>query len=152
MSDILQNTADWFTRSTPKPTTKNVSTQIGVHFEEVREMIQELTPRTPEAKAILEQANNALENLQALMKRDETAIAVHPSNHLDFLDSLCDQTVTATGVAVLMGFDFLGAMAETNGSNWSKFVNGECIRDPETQKIMKGPDYYKSNLVPFLPK
>lgn len=152
MNDTLQNTAEWFRQATPSPTTQNQSTQMGVHFEEVREMVQELTPRTPEAKAILEAANNALDNLQALLKRDATAIGVHPSNYKNFLDSLCDQIVTATGTGVLFGMDVPGAQTEVNASNWSKFVDGKPVRDPDTQKILKGPLYFKPDLTKYLPQ
>lgn len=152
MSDTLQNTAEWFRQATPNPTTQNQSTQMGVHFEEVREMILELTPRTPQAKVILEAADQALHDLQALLKIDPTAIGVHPSNFKDFVDSLCDQIVTAVGTGVLLGFDVPGAQAEVNASNWSKFVDGKPIRDPDTQKILKGPDYFEPDLTKYLPK
>lgn len=152
MSDTLQNTAEWFRQASPTPSAQNLSTQMGVHFEEVREMILELTPRTPEADVILKAANAALENLQALLKRDATAIGVHPGDHKLFLDSLCDQIVTATGVGTFFGMNIPGAMAEVNASNWSKFVDGKPIRDPDTQKILKGPDYFKPDLTKYLPQ
>ena len=152
MSDTLQNTAEWFRQASPTPSAQNQSTQMGVHFEEVREMLMELTPRTPEAAAILEAANNALDNLQALLKRDATAIGVHPSNLPMFLDSLCDQIVTATGVGTFFGVDVPGAMDEVNASNWSKFVDGKPVRDPVSQKILKGPDYFKPDLKKYIPQ
>lgn len=149
MKDILNETYQWFETATPNPTTKNKSTQMGCHFEEVREMIQELTPRTPEAKAILEAANNALDNLQALLKRDDTAIDIYPGNRAAMLDALCDQIVTATGVAHHFKMDILGGMTETNNSNHSKFVDGQCIRD-QNQKIAKGPNYFKADYSKFV--
>lgn len=151
MNDTLQNTAEWFRKSTPSPTLKNISTQMGVHFEEVAEMIEALGPTTPEAKLLLDSAHAALENLSALMKRDQTAVMVRLSRQNDLLDSICDQIVTATGSGVFLGMNVPGALAEVNASNWSKFHNGECLRD-ENQKIIKGPDYFKPNLKPFLPE
>lgn len=152
MSDTLQNTAEWFRQASPTPSDQNRSTQMGVHFEEVREMIQELTPRTPEADAILKAADAALDNLQALLKRDATAIGLHPSNMKMFLDSLCDQIVTATGCGTFFGMDVPGAQTEVNASNWSKFVDGKPVRDPVSQKILKGPDYFKPDLTKYLPQ
>ena len=101
---------------------------------------------------ILQAANNALDNLQALLKRDSTAIGVHPSNYTNFLDSLCDQIVTAVGVGTFFGMDVPGAQIEVNASNWSKFVDGQPIRDPDTQKILKGAGYFKPDLWKYIPQ
>lgn len=152
MNDTLQNTAEWFRKSTPTPSLKNISTQIGVHFEEVREMVIELTGTTPEAQVALHEAQVALKVLGDLMKTDPTAVTCLMENRLNLLDSLCDQIVTATGSGVFFGMNVPEALAEVNGSNWSKFVDGEPVRDPVSQKIMKGPSYYKPNLLPFLPQ
>lgn len=152
MSDILKNTVAWFHAATPNPTQQNISTQMGCHFEEVKEMVDCLTPRTKEAQVILQQAQAALDNLAGLMKRDATAIGLHPSDYVDFVDSLGDQIVTATGSGTYLGMDVPGALDEINKSNHSKFVDGKPVRDPDSQKILKGPDYFKANLKPFVPQ
>ena len=60
--------------------------------------------------------------------------------------SLCDQIVTAVGVAHCAGMKIVDGLHEVNRSNWSKFdENGEPILD-ETRKIIKGPNYTKPDL------
>ena len=46
------------------------------------------------------------------------------SQRIAVLDAICDQIVTAVGVAYMMGMDIEGALAEVNRSNWSKFKGG----------------------------
>ena len=65
------------------------------------------------------------------------------------LDAICDQLVTATGFAYMMGLNPVGGLSEVNESNWSKFVDGEPQFDVNN-KIKKGPDYRKPDLSPFV--
>ena len=59
------------------------------------------------------------------------------------LDALCDQVVTATGVAVLAGMDFEPALAEVNRSNYTKFnADGTPYIKPDG-KIGKNPETYQ---------
>ncbi|WNO48503.1 hypothetical protein [Achromobacter phage SE2] len=140
----------WFTQSTPNPTSTNRSTQIGCHFEEVSEMVESLTGTSHLASLRLKEVREALHNLAELCKTDPGAVVVMDKDRLDFADSLCDQVVTAIGSGVFYKIDMLGAVNEVNDSNWSKFVNGQPVRDPSTQKIMKGPDYFKPDLSKFV--
>jgi predicted HAD superfamily Cof-like phosphohydrolase len=146
---ILSHTKDWFEKAVPNPNTKNFTTQLGVHFEEVAEMITEITPENDEVGSALLDALTSVKHLGELLKRAGGAY-VQEAHHKDFLDSICDQIVTATGVAHMSNFDILGAMNEVNRSNFSKFGdNGEPIFDAN-MKVTKGPNYEKANLNEFI--
>lgn len=127
----------WFKKAVPEPTDKNRAVQYGVHLEEVAEML--------EAVNAVDEANT-IHNLSNDYKHWQPFIT---DNNEELLDSLCDQIVTAVGVAYMMGYDIRGALAEVNRSNWSKFENGEPIFD-ENGKIKKGPNYSPPDLKAFL--
>jgi hypothetical protein len=149
-SSTLSATFHWFELARPNPTSKQFHTQTGVHFEEVAEMIDEITPTSPKATVLLHEAKVALKALATYLKESDEVITVEPQARTNFLDSLCDQIVTATGVGQHCGFPMVEAMDEVNASNWSKFVDGQPIVN-ENQKIMKGPDYFKPDLSAFVP-
>jgi len=150
--NTLARTADWFSFATPQPTPRDVQTQIGVHIEEVREMVLELESVTVTGADLLEAAQIALHNLAEYLKNSQPGLVHVPAEKLqNFLDSLCDQIVTATGVGTYMHFKMVEAMDEVNYSNFSKFgEDGKPIRHPETNKILKGPYYVKPDLAAFL--
>lgn len=145
----LERTLKWFAEAKPNPTEKDLSIQMGVHFEEVSEMVENISAHDPEARAKLQIAFDALKSLGDCMKNNPTHYYVRDENRSELLDALCDQVVTATGTAYMLGFKFNGAMQEVNDSNWSKFVDGKAILN-EQGKIAKGPDYFKPNLIPYL--
>lgn len=134
------NIVQWFEKAVPSPSPKNQAVQIGCHFEEVNEMLRALGMR-----------DVFLENAPAAFKQAKTlgSIAQRPIDKTELLDSLCDQIVTAIGVGHMMGFDILGALAEVNRSNWSKFENGNPIFD-ENGKIKKGADYFPPDLTKYI--
>lgn len=129
----------WFKRAVPTPTDKSRAVQYGVHLEEVTEMASV--------------TNTSEELIQKLFsdsqyfKKYATSLSVY--DRKEFLDSLCDQIVTAVGVAYMNGFDIVGALQEVNRSNWSKFENGEPLFD-ENGKIKKGPNYSPPDLSKFV--
>jgi hypothetical protein len=149
-ANTLSATFAWFEVARPNPTSKQFHTQTGVHFEEVAEMVEEIRPLTPSATVLLHDAKVALKALATYLKQNDGAITVEPENRKDFLDALCDQIVTSTGVGCHLGFPMVSAMDEVNASNWSKFVDGKPVFD-ENQKIAKGPAYFKADLAQFLP-
>jgi len=122
---------------------KNIIQQTAYHFEEVAEMCEALGNQKT-ADALIEYKEKLLSltaaEYELLWKRaDKTAL----------LDALCDQVVTATGVAQYAGMNFDGALTEVNKSNWSKFDEaGNPIIDPNG-KILKGPNYFKPELKKF---
>ena len=149
--DSITDIRNWFKAAKPEPTDKDRLTQIGCHFEEVDEMITSILPRS---------------SLGDYMSADELAREYKNSNdgdvvnkayfnscvhNLGLLDALCDQIVTATGVAYMMGFDIEGALKEVVRSNNSKMVDGKFTFD-DNGKIMKPDSYSEPDLTPFLNK
>ena len=127
----------WFKRAVPEPTDKNRAVQYGVHLEEINEMFV---------------AENGEDSRELLEWSKEYKTGAYPpiiKDKKEFLDSLCDQIVTAVGVAYMNGFDIVGALQEVNRSNWSKFENGEPLFD-ENGKIKKGPNYSPPDLSKFV--
>lgn len=135
--------ARWFQLAVPTPTDKNRAVQIGVHFEEVTEMLDALN--APAAVC------DSLRTLSETLKTGMTVKldALDEEHRLELLDALCDQIVTAIGVAHMMRMNIVGALAEVNRSNYSKFVNGLPVFN-EHGKIAKGPGYSKPDLRPFV--
>lgn len=138
MIDIIQL---WFKKAVPNPTDKNRAVQYGCHLEEITEMLDEVLQVNQDATDLLQDEANWF----------KTKFDGNPTirDKEEFLDSLCDQIVTAVGVAYMNGFDIVGALQEVNSSNWSKFENGEPIFD-ENGKIKKGPNYRPPDLSKFV--
>lgn len=150
MQDALARTLEWFKKAVPSPSTKNFTTQVGVHFEEVREMIAEITPRDMATHNLLLDANMALQRLADHLKENSQTIAITNGNRANYLDALCDQIVTAVGCAHMCGLDIIGAVNETNRSNFSKFDSDNKPIFNENMKVMKGPNYTKPDHTPFI--
>ena len=150
MKNTVAEIKNWFQKAVPAPSDKNRAVQLGCHFEEFGEMLlvmgldgidySELAALASELK----DSGKDAESLQLL--RDE----VFPMfDKTELLDALCDQIVTAIGVAHMFGMNIEGALTEVNRSNWSKFVNEAPVFD-ENGKIAKGPDYTPPDLTEFL--
>jgi predicted HAD superfamily Cof-like phosphohydrolase len=149
----LEGTVDFMSKAFPNPTSKNAQTQMGVHFEEVAEMIAELRGSTSGAQLMLQTVLQTMSSFATFIKQAPAGTVYVPAeNSLAFLDSIADQLVTAAGSAVVHGMDPVGALHEVNRSNFSKFdAQGRPIHHPETHKLMKGPNYSEPNLAPFIP-
>lgn len=135
----VQSIANWFTEAVPTPTDKNRSVQIGCHFEEVSEMFDAIGERF---KA------RDISGVGDVYKKSSITFGDNV-NRDELLDSLCDQIVTAIGVAHMFGFNIQGALAEVNRSNYSKFVDGKPVFDANG-KIAKPASYSKPDLSPFV--
>lgn len=146
-NDIITQTQKWFEVAVPNPTSKNISTQIGCHLEEVEEMLQTIYPNGSYDAELLQRAQDAITNLANHMKRKDDAYRIDASTNL--LDALADQIVTATGVGTFLGMNVPGALAEVNRSNYSKFEDGEPVFN-ENKKVMKGKDYTPPDLSPYI--
>jgi predicted HAD superfamily Cof-like phosphohydrolase len=136
---IVPQIIDWFKQAVPVPSDKHRSVQLGVHVEEVSEMFEAMhmaTVATALGK-VADYYKQTPDDTVMLCDRDPT------------LNSLCDQIVTATGVAYMFGMDIQGALNEVNRSNWSKFVDGKPVFDANG-KIAKPPTYSKPDLSPFV--
>lgn len=129
-------------------TAKNQQTQLGVHFEEVAEMIAEINSSNPSTVELLARAHGVLCNLATNLKNTDPSFVIR--DRLAFLDSVCDQLVTATLSAVLFDMDPVGGLNEVNRSNYSKLVDGVMQKAIVTQKWIKGPDYSPPDLTPFI--
>ena len=149
----LLDTKTWFEKAVPNPTLKNFSTQLGVHYEEVAESLEALKGNDAMVTMLLGAAAMAMAAVADMLKQNEHAIEVPEGENAElFLDALCDQIVTATGTGHMLGMDMVGAMTEVNRSNFSKFdEKGNPIFN-ENRKIMKGPNYSKPVLSPYLPQ
>ena len=143
--DSITDIRNWFKAAKPEPTNNDICTQIGCHYEEVAEMATPLMDygvrNTVEAVADRYKSNSVSFNtVVEYLSRD---------NKIELLDSLCDQIVTATGVAYMMGFDIEGALKEVIRSNNSKMVDGKFIFD-DNGKIAKPDSYSEPDLKPFI--
>ena len=148
MNDIITQTTRWFELAHADQGHQKRTVQLGVHFEEVSEMLTALSSSDPVTNTLLDQAQESLEALAAHLKQNSKTVHINAERIL-LLDSLCDQTVTATGVAYDFGYKFPQALREVNRSNFSKFVNGAPVFD-ENGKIKKGPDYTPPNLISYV--
>lgn len=149
---MKSRTTEWFELAVPNPTKKNVHVQLGVHIEEFAEMCEAMVVTTPDSNQ--HAAWRALTQCAKIMARtlkqgEATVVSV---DQKELLDSLCDQRVTAIGVAHMFGFDFDGAVEEVDNSNFSKFKDGKPVFD-ENGKIAKNmATYFKPDLSKFLQK
>jgi predicted HAD superfamily Cof-like phosphohydrolase len=130
-------------------TPKYQHVQAGVHFEEVGEMLDALSPIDPQTSYLVDEANKAIKALASHLKTTTPMHQLNRANDVDMIDSLCDQIVTAIGVAHSFDYNIAGALWEVDASNWSKFVDGRPLFD-SNGKIAKGPDYFKANLENFV--
>lgn len=146
LNDTLENTRQWFLKAVPNPTSKNISTQIGCHLEEVAEMLNAITSNNLERASQIDALRAAIDHVGNLLKKDNSIVI---KDSVELLDSLADQIVTATGVGTFLGMNVPGALAEVNRSNYSKFEDGEPVFN-ENKKVMKGKDYTPPDLSSFI--
>lgn len=142
--DSITDIADWFKKAKPEPTDKDRLTQIGCHYEEVSEMMVACHGDEHLASKTVDNCARGYKNFL-----EEIAFSAQPHDHIELLDALCDQIVTATGVAYMMGFDIEGALKEVIRSNNSKMVDGKFEFD-DNGKITKPTSYSKPDLTPFI--
>lgn len=149
MNNTLVQINNWFKEAVPEPTKDKQRVQMGVHYEEVSEMLESISETSnSHYRTQITATFQSLRILSDSMKKNpDFDLVVKDRDEL--LDSLCDQIVTAVGVAHMNGFDILGAIQEVSNSNWSKFVDGKPVFD-DNGKISKGPKYFKPNLSKFL--
>lgn len=143
----LKSAITFFEKAYPSPQDANFHTQLGVHFEEIAEMVEQLKGNDRLTQAMLTQVLVATTALSAHLKGKSNRVSI--IDRTLFLDGLCDQLVTATGTGYMAGMDIAGGFGEVNQSNLSKFDdNGQPILD-NNLKLAKGPNYFKPNLKPF---
>ena len=139
----------WLETAFPEPTEKDQATQIGVHLEEVTEFMESLGVHKACTILVKDVSDNFKKSPNITEDGEGNKVTLPEDYREQMLDALCDQIITATSVAHSMGFDIVGALKEVNASNWSKFEDGKPIYD-ENGKVIKGKDYFKPNLKPFI--
>ena len=139
---MIHSIKAWFKAAKPNPSTADVCVQIGCHYEEVSEMSAALC----DDDVAHELAATAL---AYKMNRSGYLGATSADARVELLDALCDQVVTAVGVAYMMGMDIEGALAEVNRSNWSKFEGGVPVFN-EHGKIVKCAEYTPPELSDYI--
>lgn len=144
---MLQEIAQWHLVARPAPTADDLRVQIGCHLEEVAEFLDSLCGLSSDAAIALDGARHLMRTLAERVKTAEYDVTIH--KRLDALDALCDQVVTAIGIGHCAGFRTIDALRAVNSSNWSKFVDGQPLRDANG-KIIKGPDYRSPELEQFV--
>ena len=142
---MIYSIKKWFEVAKPTPTAKDASVQIGCHYEEVAEMANalwddELQESAEDAANIYKDAEDYISLVLEYLTEDQ---------RIQVLDALCDQIVTAVGVAHMMGMDIEGALFEVNRSNWSKF-EGDVPVFNEQGKIAKGVEYTPPELSDYI--
>ena len=141
---MIHSIKEWFEAAKPNPSTADACVQIGCHYEEVSEMSAVLDDDVDDElvdTAILYKIKHS-EYIGVLEELSADA-------RVELLDALCDQIVTAVGVAYMMGMDIEGALAEVNRSNWSKFKGGVPVFN-EQGKIAKGAEYTPPELSDYI--
>lgn len=131
----------WFSKAVPNPTVKNKAVQLGVHFEEVAEMVASMG-----GGPLQDELQQGAYILKTISPDDVNFDLI---DRKELLDALCDQIVTAIGVAHMFNLDIVNGLAEVNRSNWSKFIDGEPVFD-ENGKIKKGEKYSPPDLTKFV--
>ena len=149
MNDIIQQTTRWFELAHGDAKVSKRTVQLGVHFEEVAEMLAAITSKDEEAMDRIIEAQHGISRLAEYLKENSKTIHVYPKSDNLLLDSLCDQAVTLAGVAYDYGYKFPQALREVNRSNFSKFVDGLPVFN-ESGKVMKGAGYTPPNLDAYI--
>lgn len=146
-SDIsnFQRTAQWLAAAGKQPgSDKHLAVQVGVHLEEIGELLDELqiVGSSADNDSIM-LASTRIKGVAHRLKQGH--IGTRFKDRVKVLDALCDAEVTGNGVAFLAGFRKEEADFRVLRSNDSKFVDGKALLAPGG-KIMKGPNYHP----PFL--
>ena len=141
---MIHSIKEWFKAAKPNPSTADVCVQLGCHYEEISEMSAVLDDDVDD-----ELVDTAI--LYKIKHSDYIGVLEELSAdaRVELLDALCDQVVTAVGVAYMMGMDIEGALAEVNRSNWSKFEGGVPVFN-EQGKIAKGVEYTPPELSDYI--
>lgn len=146
--NTIAKIVNFFNKAVPNPTSKNFNTQLGCDMEETAEMLQSLRGHNMETDEALKHFTHQVIEFANKLKTGE--IKVEVENRVDFLDAICDKTVTAVGLAVYQKMDVENGLDEVAESNNSKFdLDGNPIFD-QNMKIIKGPNYFKANLEQYV--
>jgi hypothetical protein len=135
----------WHEKARPVPTAQDQNVQTGCHFEEAMEMVACMTGEDEYSNMLLDRLHTALTVVSLGLKQGTVKYRINEENRMEFLDSLCDQIVTAVGVGHCAGMNVVEGARRVNHSNWTKFVNGKPEFD-KNGKIIKPDTYMPPNL------
>ena len=133
--------ANWFKTAKPDSRGADFRVQLGVHLEEIVEMMQEIDLEGEQAQADWVEAKDRMHFLAEDLKAGRLSVkSINPGK---LADALADQIVTATGVGQRAGMDMIKAIMEVDGSNYSKFKEDGTPLFLENGKIGKNPSTYR---------
>jgi predicted HAD superfamily Cof-like phosphohydrolase len=135
----------WHKRARPTPTERDFNVQLGVHLEELAEMLECVHGTDDDTDDQVVALRMAVDEMAHTLKKAKGWVRITPGNRKAFLDSLADQIVTAVGVGHCAGMQTAKACERVNTSNWTKTVDGEFIRDANG-KIAKPATYVAPDL------
>lgn len=95
-SDILK-TVEFMQKAFPEPKSKNIHTQLGVHYEEIAEMTRAIKGLDQKTTFLIKMVADANEALARYLKESDNVLDLEASDRVEILDGICDQIVTATG-------------------------------------------------------
>ena len=135
--------AEWHHRARPEPTDRDLDVQLGCHFEEIAEMVKDMTfthidfgPMAGEESSLYVMLTMLADSL----KKGHVSTTIE--DRVGVLDALADQIVTGVGVGHCADMDVDAALRRVNQSNWTKYVDGKPVFD-ENGKIAK-PNTYRA--------
>lgn len=143
---LLERVKQWFVLAVPEPTEANQRVQLGCHLEEVGEMLEVVVGAED---AVTMQTKIASEAFKKGHWHPLFSEELLTEEKAELLDSLCDQIVTAIGVAHMYGLDILPALDAVNEANWAKFSGGVPQFDANG-KIKKPEGWKPADLTPFV--
>lgn len=126
----------WHSRARPTPDAAQFNVQLGVHLEEIVEMLGTFT--LTRGDGIAYDALDILRCVAEGLKANEISATI--TDRKGFLDAIADQVVTGVGAAYCAGMNAPEAVRRVDSSNWSKFVDGQPVFD-ENGKIAKPATY-----------
>ena len=145
--NTLQETKRWFETAIPNPSPEMLNIQLGVHFEEIAEMCCTIRGTTFQTDNFIRDLFRAAYQMANHLKKGGGAVII--TDRVEFLDSIADQIVTATGSGHMAHMDVVGGLDEVNSSNFSKFEDGAPVFDAHG-KITKGANYVRADLNKFV--
>lgn len=138
----IESIKKWFEQAIPNPTIETACVQIGCAFEETSELARTIGDN--EAMFTLEVSSNFYKGKNSYAMAD-----IESADRVQLLDDLVDEIVTRIGIAHNLRMDIIGALAEVNRSNYSKFEEGKPVFDANG-KITKGKNYTPPDLSKFI--
>jgi predicted HAD superfamily Cof-like phosphohydrolase len=136
----------WHKRARPEPSEHDFNVQLGVHLEELAEMLECVHGTDDDTDDQVVALRMAVGEMALTLKKAKGWVRITPGNRKAFLDSLADQIVTAVGVGHCAGMQTAKACERVNTSNWSKYdENGQPTFDANG-KIAKPATYVAPDL------